>query len=268
MIYISIEGKTPPPKLLEKAREVTQKLEAAKSEEERNRIIDRNDKVWRSFKDWLLTLSHGKCWFSEAKDIYSHPEVEHFRPKKKAKNSDGTEREGYWWLAFEWTNFRICGNVGNRSKGTFFPLREGSFAATSLDRAIEDEIYYLLDPANPDDPGLLAFDEEGKAIPTPGLDKWQNERVEVTVRRLKLYYEPLAEARRDVWRNCRRKLEECEQLMKRMNEGGGAAVKERLSAKMKELRRMIQPDAPLSSTAISCLLFSNIGWAKRIVAGR
>ncbi len=268
MIYISIDGKTPPPKLLEKARQVTRKLEAAKTEKERNQIIEKNSSVWRSFKEWLLSLSHGKCWFSETKDAYSHPEVEHFRPKAKAKNLDGAKREGYWWLAFEWTNFRICGNVGNRKKGTFFPLREGSFAATSANRSIEDEIYYLLDPANPDDPGLLAFDEEGKAIPTPGLDEWQNNRVEVTIKLLKLYHEPLEEARRDVWRKCRNKLEECQQLMKRMNKGGGATVRERLSGAMKELRQMVQSEAPLSSTAISCLLFSNVVWARRIVAGR
>lgn len=268
MIYISIEGKTPPPELLEKARKVTQKLEAAKTEAERNQIIDQNGHVWRDFKDWLLNLSHGKCWFSEAKDIYSHPEVEHFRPKKKAKNLDRTKREGYWWLAFEWTNFRICGNVGNRSKGTYFPLRKSSFAATSDNRAIEDEIYYLLDPTDPDDPILLTYDEEGKAIPVPGLDNWRKERAEVTIRLLKLCYEPLVEARRDVWRECREKLEECERLMEQMNKRGGSALKERLSGKIKELRQMVQPEAPLSSTAMSCLLFSNIGWARRIATGR
>jgi hypothetical protein len=28
-------------------------------------------------------------------------------------------------LAFDWQNFRVCGNVGNRKKGTYFPLRPG-----------------------------------------------------------------------------------------------------------------------------------------------
>lgn len=268
MIYISVHGKEPPRELLDKAKQLTLKLEAAVTEEERNQIIDKNSQVWREFKDWLLSLSEGKCWFSEAKDIYSHFEVEHFRPKKKAKNIDGVEREGYWWLAFEWTNFRICGNVGNRKKGTFFPLREGSFVATSANRSIEDEIYYLLDPTDPDDPNFLAFNEEGNAIPAPGLEKWQKERVEVTIKLLKLYHEPLAEARRDVWRRCRDKLEECEKLMRRLSKGGSATLKERASAVMGELRQMVNPKEPLSSTAISCLLSSNIPWARRIAVGR
>ncbi len=77
-------------------------------------------------KNWLLALSGGKCWFSEVRELYSHYDVEHFRPKKEAKGLDGADRDGYWWLAFDYMNFRVCGYVGNRKKGGWFPLQQGS----------------------------------------------------------------------------------------------------------------------------------------------
>ena len=50
-------------------------------------------------------------------------DVEHFRPKLEVKELYKEQnREGYWWLAFDYHNFRVCGNVGNRKKGGWFPL--------------------------------------------------------------------------------------------------------------------------------------------------
>ena len=38
----------------------------------------------------------------------------------------GVSAKGYWWLAFDYMNFRVCGNVGNHKKGGWFPLGENS----------------------------------------------------------------------------------------------------------------------------------------------
>lgn len=120
----------------------------------------------------LLALSRQKCWCSEAKDCFSHWDVEHYRPKKSAKDADGTAHEGYWWLAFAWHNCRICGNAGNRKNGTFFPLRPGC-ARVSAYGDIRYEDAQLLDPIDEDDPGLLSFNLEGRAIPAAHLtDAW------------------------------------------------------------------------------------------------
>lgn len=91
-------------------------LDSAGKREERNALIDSNSGHWGALKDWLLALSAGKCWFSEVRELYSHYDVEHFRPKKEAKALDASVRDGYWWLAFDYMNFRACGNVGNRKK--------------------------------------------------------------------------------------------------------------------------------------------------------
>ena len=93
-----------------------QELHSDSKIKERNEYIDSNSAHWGELKEWLKVLSKGKCWFSEVRELYSHYDVEHFRPKKEAKNLDKTIRDGYWWLAFDYTNYRLCGNVGNRKK--------------------------------------------------------------------------------------------------------------------------------------------------------
>ena len=77
-------------------------LDDAGKRTERNELIDANSAHWAELKPWLLALSHGKCWFSEVRELYSHYDVEHFRPKKQAKSLDASERDGYWWLAFNY----------------------------------------------------------------------------------------------------------------------------------------------------------------------
>jgi hypothetical protein len=63
--------------LAESARFVAElaRLQAAGDTEARNALIDAKSQHWGKIKPWLLALSAGKCWFSEARDIYSHMEV-------------------------------------------------------------------------------------------------------------------------------------------------------------------------------------------------
>jgi len=117
MRYIDLDNHKPDQAWLDKSDALTAELiqlHKAGDIAARNQLIDDNANHWGQIKQWLLDISHNKCWFSEAKDIYSHLDVEHFRPKKEAKDIDGTKRDGYWWLAFDYKNFRACGNVGNR----------------------------------------------------------------------------------------------------------------------------------------------------------
>ena len=118
MRFINLEKTEPDEAWRLKAQALSDQLDAATTTAERNRIIRQNSVVWGNLKPWLLKRSQGKCWFSEARDYFSHWDVEHYRPKGPARNADGSSRgDGYWWLAFDWRNLRICGNVGNRKKG-------------------------------------------------------------------------------------------------------------------------------------------------------
>ncbi|MDF0606135.1 hypothetical protein HZU77_010800 [Neisseriaceae bacterium TC5R-5] len=234
-------------------------LDAAGKREERNALIDANSAHWRALKEWLLALSAGKCWFSEARDLYSHYDVEHFRPKKVAKNSDGSQRDGYWWLAFDYMNFRVCGNVGNRKKGGWFPLKEGSLCSMTPEQACEEsETPYLLDPIDEVDVSLLAFDEEGRAVPMPGSSDWEQARVEQTVQRLKLNeHNALAEARRKVWQRVTRLIEDFYREKSRYDAGNNPVAKENFKSACANLRNMTQPTAELSAVARCCLLMRN-----------
>ena len=235
---------------------------------QRNELIDKKSSHWGKLKPWLLALSHGKCWFSESKDLYSHYDVEHFRPKKVAKNlgPDG-ERDGYWWLAFEYSNFRICGNVGNCKKGGWFPLKAHSLCSTFGNQCEESETPYLLDPTDPADVALIAFDEEGSAIPAPNASEWETERVEVSVERLKLnQHEALTEARRDIWQKVSREIEGYLSAKQRCGLGTNPAATEKLRTHIRTLKQMGGAEAPLSSVVIWCLSFRNDPQLLRLVA--
>lgn len=241
-------------------------LEADGDRKERNALIDANSAHWGALKEWLLALSNGKCWFSEVRELYSHYDVEHFRPKKEAKALDGSERDGYWWLAFDYMNFRVCGNVGNRKKGGWFPLKQGSLRSTHAAQCEESETRYLLDPIDDDDVSLIAFDEEGKVVPIPGASDWEQERVNETVKRLKLNeHVPLAEARRKIWQKVDRLIEDFNAAKARCGDGNNPAAKVKLAEVRARIRELTDPKAELSSVARWCLLLRNDPQLSRLV---
>lgn len=241
-------------------------LEAAGKREDRNALIDREKSHWDQLKPWLLTLSGGKCWFSEAREVYSHYDVEHFRPKKIAKGFGGYMRDGYWWLAFDYMNFRVCGNVGNRKKGGWFPLKQGSLCSTYAVQCEESETPYLLDPIDDHDVSLIAFDEEGKAIPAPGISDWEQERVYETVKRMKLNeHTALAEERRKVWQKVSRLIEDFTTAKARCCSGSNPAVKAKLTEVQARLRELTKTTAELSAVARWCLLLRNDPQLSRLV---
>jgi len=267
MRFINLDGVQPDEAWRLKAKALSDQLDAAGTTKAREVIIRENSAVWGELKPWLLERSQGKCWFSEARDSFSHWDVEHYRPKSAAKNADGTIREGYWWLAFDWHNFRICGNVGNRKKGVFFPLRPGTHQATATDRNTEDEFPLLLDPTRLDDTVLLSFDENGDVKKQDGLDEWNATRAEESIKRYKLReHEPLMEARRDVWSRCVREVNLCKNLMDEVSKSPSATKKEAVRQQMLKLVAMASFGAEFSATAIECLQSRSERWAQRIAS--
>lgn len=243
-------------------------LDAAGKRDERNKLIDDNSGHWGQLKLWLEALSGGKCWFSEARELYSHYDVEHFRPKKEAKALDATVRDGYWWLAFDYMNFRLCGNVGNRKKGGWFPLKEGSHCSTYGSQSEEMETVYLLDPIDIEDVKLLAFDEEGKAIAHPGASDWEKQRVIETVRRLKLNeHAPLADERRKVWTKVSRLIGEYQWAIGRCSTGENAVARAKAKEVAKQVHEMTRTTAELSAVARWCVLFCNDPHLVRLIGG-
>ncbi|MFG2406090.1 HNH endonuclease [Streptomyces brevispora] len=123
-------------------------------------------------RDILLELVGGKCWYCETLILRADVNVDHFRPKSEVLDVPG--HPGYWWLAYEVSNYRIackhCNSGGaryngvpeGRAKGSQFPLLAGTRARASQDD-VEREQPLLLDPAHKGDPDLLGFDTAGYA---------------------------------------------------------------------------------------------------------
>jgi hypothetical protein len=257
MRNISIEDIIPEQSWQNRANVLMEELKKAPDKAARDKIIDDNGALWRELRDWLLELSHGKCWFSEAKDCYSYWDVEHYRPKKSAKDEDGTQHEGYWWLAFDWRNFRICGNVGNRRKGTYFPLRQGCNRAEP-NGDIRYEQPLLLDPVDEYDPNLLSFNVEGVAIPAPDTAcDWQRYRVEYSVKQLNLDFPPLMNKRKVIWNECWTRIQKYRQELDLYNaDNTNLMAKEGYKESAKYVRRMIRSDSEFSAVARACILSS------------
>lgn len=261
MRYIKIEDLKLPDGWEEKAKDLSERLKAAKSKKKRSKILEENP-IWNELSHQLNMLSKGKCWYSEARDVMSDRDVDHFRPKNEARNLDGKLREGYWWLAYDWENYRFSSIYSNRrrtdkfleanktgGKWSYFPLFEGSYVCVSRDR-LKDEDKMLLDPTDKDDPDLLTFDGNGDAIPnTSNLKEIQ--RVKTSISLYHLDYTPLKEERQKVWNKCQRHIDEIDKI--RSKPDYGIADNERIKFLKEEIRRMIDPDEEFSMIAIACI---------------
>ena len=109
MRYIDLSKIEIPEGWLEKANGLAQQLNEVDSDEARDNIIAKNQ-IWRELFVPLSNLSKGKCWYSEALDVMSDRDIDHFRPKGKAKNVEEIPRmdeDGYWWLCYDYENYRF-----------------------------------------------------------------------------------------------------------------------------------------------------------------
>jgi hypothetical protein len=232
---------------------------------ERNQFINSHSAHWGKLKPWLLKLSNGKCWFTDTTNNGSHYDVEHFRPKAEAKNLDGTVREGYWWLAFDYTNYRLAGGVPNTKKGGWFALCDGSPYSTSVSRCEESEVPYLLDPVKASDPLLLAFDEEGNAIPVPSLDNWSTEagkwnkaRAEESIKRYKLNdHDALPERRRKVWSDLTGAINEFLEAKAKFHHVRNPLPAETMEQAARRIEAFTRDDVEFSSVAKWCIALRN-----------
>lgn len=254
MRYIPLKDHAPDAAWVAKAQALLDDLKKAPDAAARNEIIDLKSGVWGELNGWLLSLSYQKCWFSEAKDCFSHWDVEHFRPKKSAKDLDGTTHEGYWWLAFAWENYRICGNAGNRMKGTCFPLRaKCPRCAPHGDIRYEDVM--LLDPADEHDPGLLSFNMVGEAIVASHVtNSWERERVEYSVHRCNLLFEPLVNKRKTIWAECWNRVQKyLRELERYQADNTNVIAKNGIRDAAKSIREMMKEDKEFSAVARACV---------------
>lgn len=265
MIYINNKTISPNAKWLKKAQELTDAMKACANDDDRFEIIDKNHRIWKLLKETLKTMSYGKCWYSEARELYSHYHVDHFRPKKKAIDIKNADAGGYWWLAFDWENYRLMGSVGNAKKGDYFPVKRHK--ANSHTDPILDEVSYFLDPCSKDDVKLLNFEETGKAIPTANekAAKWSYIRAKETIEWYDLNYEDLKEERKRIWRTTVDEILDTQILIDEYEANQSIAIERDILSKYESFRKKIAPCSELSATYKSCLRSSGFDWAQRLI---
>lgn len=252
MRRVIIQG-TPPADWIADADAVTARLRAATSKAERDEIIKEQEDLWRDdrIRNWLLRQFANKCWYTEAYDSVSSIHVDHYRPKGRVKDLDGNECEGYWWLAFNWENYRICGQLINVKKLDVFPIIEGARANCQDPVSLELEAPLLIDPLT-DQARLITYekDEDGcMAIPASGIDETEEYRAEKTIEVLGLNRrDRLNRKRADFWDKCLLAIEEYK------GADGPYVLRQVIKASAKnKLKEMVGYSAEFSSVSEACI---------------
>lgn len=250
-----------------KVRDLNQQLNEAENDAARKSVMKDNP-IWKELFVPLSNLSNGKCWYSEALDVMSDRDIDHFRPKGRAKNIDSIPRineNGYWWIAYDYENYRFSSQYSNQlrkdkydpeketgGKWVYFPLFEGSTVANNKIQC-EDEDIMLLDPCDKDDPPLLTFDNRGVAIPNAAaiLEERDEIRVETSIKLYHLDHTPLKELRERIWDKCQRFIDEIRSISTNPI-GVSQKGRNRVKFLKDEIRRMTNKSEELSAVAIAC----------------
>lgn len=268
MIYIdNTKLEKPSQKWLDKTAILLKKLEDTVDNDERNRIIDLNHRIWKLLKDSLKKLSYGKCWYSETKNPYSHLHIDHFRPKKRVEDifeKDNPIKNGYWWLTFDISNYRLCGSIGNIKKSDHFAVK---YNRVTQPGPISDEVYYFLDPTVKEDVKLVNFDNNGIIKPAAPeiLEKWNYDRAKYTIEYLDLNYPELQEVRQLKWQYTTIIIKEVNRLNSIYNNEPTNQNKSNKDIETNKLRAMLSPEQELTSIVRSCLRASGEDWAYKLL---
>ena len=253
MRKVIIRG-TPPQDWVDDAQAVTDQLKAAASKVEREEIIKRKESLWRDdrIRNWLLDQFNNKCWYTEAYESVSSIHVDHYRPKGRVRDLDNNEDDGYWWLAFNWNNYRICGQLINVKKSDVFPIAEG-IKARELDLvALKLEAPLLIDPIK-EETRLISYEKDEDAciaVPSADISNSERFRAEKTIELLGLNrLAKLNQKRAEFWDNC---------LMAIADYKGGAEDPQairlvRQVSAINELKKKVTYEVEFSSISEACI---------------
>ena len=243
---------------LRKAKENTRQLASCSTDRQRKAFVQKNN-IWCEFKPVLIKYFGEKCWYSECDLTGSFGDVDHFRPKGKSTDENGKVilPEGYWWLAYDYLNYRLSCEKCNRSFGDGgkrdrFPLKPGTLPATVPDK---DDTPLLLDPCVLQDVQVIDCDETGEII-SLSEDTYEKERVNVSK---KIYnWKHFNIARRKIRIECKMALEEFEVFY--------YSKPDRLDIPLKQLEKLTDERTPYSSFAKKYIK-SKIGIENKPYAG-
>jgi uncharacterized protein (TIGR02646 family) len=211
--------------------------------------------IWRDLAPFLAKLhKQPKCWYSESFNSGSDKNVDHFRPK--ARVDEDPNHEGYWWLAFDWRNYRYSCQWSNQrrvnsgtngGKSDHFPI-SGTFRASQETDELKMEDIDLLDPIDPDDCKLLTFLPNGQPTPAHPTGTKEYRRAETSIRIYHLDYREFVVGRRNLATTIRLKIEEMDTCYSRITD---INMREIFKNRQKEILRLIDRNSEYSAAALA-----------------
>lgn len=261
MRFIDIKQLKLPDGWQEKAKRAFEDLCALNGIERDQRLRVRAD-VWQELKAPLRALSHEKCWYCESERHRADDAVDHFRPKGRVAECPG--HEGYWWLAFDWHNYRFsCTWCNSRrtdpergdsgGKQDHFPLLDETKRVRDRGEPLIDEEPCLLDPTVKSDPMLLWFQDDGQAVPRyPGEERLKRRATE-SIQLYFLNYHETVELRRDLYNRIHGLVEEGKTYFDRLAQGDRTAELA-FDQTANRLQELIGEQAAFSSAARAYLM--------------
>jgi hypothetical protein len=263
MIYVHRDFSKIPQDKLDALKALSDHLEGLNDVEARKAFIDENKAAWSTVRNELSLMAFNKCWYTEAREGVSRYQTDHFRPHGRTKQASKEYAPGYCWLAFDIQNYRIVGVLANTQnqeysdetvgKGDWFPLLDPSVRATLANPSIANEIPLLLDPANQDDPGKIAFNDNGEAHPADDLPDADKVWVDEAILHLGIRQDQLNRKRRAIWKTCSRKIIQYDRFFKKPAAERTDEERQTMKELAEELRAMTSCQAEFSATARSCL---------------
>lgn len=262
MNYIDLLNNPPEEALIKEGEKLTKELSSL-PKGDRADYIERHKSYWGKLKKHYSKLSHGKCWYTDAKDVASDYHMDHFRPKKQTKEltkkapkinevplKTSNNADSYWWLAFDWKNYRFSASIPNESKHTYFPLKEGTKAAQKSEE-LANEWPGLLDPTVEDDVELITFNEEGKVCPAVENDEcWDAQRVLLSVEVYNLNAKSLSDARKEVQQSCEQLIRKIKSARENYYKKDDPSYRGLYKELLEDLRKKTKEDVELSSVAL------------------
>lgn len=214
-------------------------------------------KVWRDLAKPLSVLRNGKCWYSESKNPTSDKDVDHFRPKNRV--AEDPDHEGYWWLAFQWNNYRYScqwcnqrrvddANGTDGGKWDHFPVAPKSFRARLEEDNWRQEEVELLDPIDPEDWKLLTFRPDGQPIPAKSPGMREHNRAATSIRVYHLHCRELVVERKTLASTIRQLVGEMEIAYSKIIDPDMKTI---YKNQQKKLLRAINPDSEYSAAALA-----------------
>lgn len=213
---------------------------------ERREIL-RSNTHWTRLKPLLKKIFGDLCWYTDCDLTGSFGDIDHFRPKSSSCDLDGNIilDEGYWWLAYDYRNFRLSCEYANRKykdggKSTYFPVAN--------ENGVKD-IPILLDPCNYNDTELVGYREGGVIFPET-INSFDERRVKVSE---KVYnWNEFIDRRNE-------KIISCDNLISRLKvEMDSEIVEQNIKNVINDLKNLLDPRKPYSSIAYKYIRFLSL----------